>query len=58
MKNKKSTWGGARAGAGRPNQGKKIYSITLKPATADRLRAFGDGNLSAGVEKIAGNIKP
>lgn len=59
MKNEtepKPAHGGARAGAGRPPiHGERMVrrTITLPGSLAEQLAALGDGNLSAGIRRIA-----
>ena len=36
----------------------KRTNITIDPASADTLRAFGDGDLSLGIRRAASHIKP
>jgi hypothetical protein len=50
-KEKKSTSGGRRPGAGRPASGVnyRAQSITMDDETIDRARRIGDGNISKGV---------
>lgn len=41
---------------GRPKTGRELrerYTTTLRPSVAELLRALGDGNLSAGIERAA-----
>ena len=48
--------GGPRPGSGRPavyKERQRRYAITLPRHLADALRAHGDGNLSAGVRRLA-----
>lgn len=43
-------------GPGRPLLGKqprKRYQVVLEPRVAERLRKYGDGNLSAGIVRAA-----
>ena len=42
--------------AGRPKQGKetkKRHNVMLEPAITDFFRRQGDGNLSAGIQRVA-----
>lgn len=49
--------GGANRGQGRPLIGETVarrLNVSLDDATADRLRAYGGGNLSEGIRRAAG----
>lgn len=48
---------GRPVGSYEGEQQKKRYQVMLEPGVADRLRDYGDGNLSAGIAKAAGKIK-
>lgn len=55
-KTKKSGRGGARAGAGRPSTGQPWMvrrTVTLPGELVERLASLGEGNLSAGIRKLA-----
>lgn len=49
--------GGARTGAGKlvdPAIGKSVTkNVTLDALTIEKLKAYGDGNLSRGIRKMA-----
>jgi hypothetical protein len=51
------TWGGKREGAGRPAlfpaEPTVRATVTLPAALAARLRELGNGNLSAGIRRLA-----
>ena len=53
---KKSSRGGARAGAGRPRAAQPPMvrrTVTLPADLAERLADLADGNLSAGIRRLA-----
>ena len=45
------THGGERKGAGRPATGSKQVGVTLDPATVDKARQIGEGNVSEGLRR-------
>ena len=48
-------WGGRRQGSGRRPIGlapQRPVTVTLPTAMVDRLRAYGGGNLSAGLRRL------
>lgn len=50
----------AKRGRGRPplsGETGERYQVTIPPTVADRLRAYGNGSLSAGIIKAAKRIK-
>lgn len=52
----------AKKGRGRPplsptGEVGTRYQVHLPPSVADKLRAYGDGSLSAGIVKAAGKVK-
>ena len=58
-KTKKNGRGGARDGAGRPPTGQPWMvrrTVTLPGDLVERLAALGEGNLSAGIRKMADQI--
>jgi hypothetical protein len=52
-KDKKSTRGGVRPGAGRPVTGVnyRVKTVTIDDATIERARKIGNGNISVGVRR-------
>jgi hypothetical protein len=47
-------WGGARPGAGKKRQSAELLhpvSVTLPPEMIERLKIYGDGNVSAGLRQ-------
>lgn len=49
-----------RRSVGRPLLGaepRKRYQVVLEPPVAEKLRKYGDGNLSAGIVKAAAKIR-
>lgn len=50
----------AKRGRGRPSLSGETgerYQVTIPPTIADRLRAYGNGSLSAGIIKAAKRIR-
>jgi len=50
----------AKRGRGRPplsGETGERYQVTIPPTIADRLRAYGNGSLSAGIIKAAKRIR-
>lgn len=56
MSKKKTPRKDAPRGPGRPRLGvetRKRYQVVLEPRVAERLREYGEGNLSAGIARAA-----
>ncbi len=50
----------AKRGRGRPSLSGETgerYQVTIPPSLADRLRAYGEGSLSAGIIKVAKRLR-